>query len=506
MLRTGNYTTFRYNLGCTDTPPPLNIESLYTNSETGINKKVLAGHNWTVSQSVRNENYLGVPMSNINMTIRAQKVNWNGTIWNFTLAQLFNTGDYTNVTILSDEFWYWTPGGGSLIYNETQNISYEMTAPDAVPFTATYMALIENLTYSVDFLISNISLDFVNASADVNFSIEKRISRPADNILNHNVTWEIRPHVKTGLNITFDINQVTLWVTENMNITDTTEDTPFGALNKTYNGSPLAQINVTNSWGGASYKWLFNYTDGSNSSNPPPVVWMKPEFLITNNYGQIVNYTATRSGSDLYIKYIYVIHGYWLEVAKNISNIGEDSYQVDVLVQNIGNGWTPQFTYVTVYDFVPNEFTLYGMTQGGCPSTQCAQITVGSSGDEFYGTSYRWNIPWKGVMNSSLGPKYGPNNVSVSNYTWNVSYKVNGTGPYRVTDLYVVGLDPLRVDGASVSPVIAVITGLQIYTKEIIYVGIVAFLIVLNVTNLVITNRINRKLDDPRLGKRKHQM
>jgi len=504
-LRQGNYSTYTYAVSCLNASPPLDIDSNYTNADHNHNRKVLAGYNWTVEQTITNLNYLQTNISNINITITAQDVLWNSTLFNFSLQELNAVGDYLNVygNGTSNYQWWWTPNGGELEFNNSENISYQVRAPYSVPFTATYRALLESITYDVNFLISNVSLDYINGSADINFSLEKRIAQPADNTLSHNVTWEIRPSINTKENITFDINKVTMWVTENLDPTNDTGDTAWGGLNITHTGSPMKEINISTQWGNSSYYWFFNYTDGANSTYPPPIVWMQPEWLITNAYGQIMNYTTTRSGTDYYIKYIYVIHGYWLEVAKNVTSIGEDQYRINIFVENIGNGWTPEFTYVTVYDFVPNDFAVWNMSNGGCPSTQCQNLSVGSVGSDFYGMSYRWNIPWKGTMNASLGPKVGPDATSWDNYSWNVSYTVNGTGPYKVTDLYIVGLDPLKVDGASVSPVIAVITGLQSYTKEIIYLGIVAFLIVINVSNLIITNKINSKLDDPRL-KDKH--
>ena len=89
----------------------------------------------------------------------------------------------------------------------------------------------------------------------------------------------------------------------------------------------------------------------------------------------------------------------------------------------------------------------------------------------------------------------GPNATVIANYSWNVSYKVNGSGPYRATDLYIIGLDPLKVDGASVSPVISIISGFKSHSTEIIYLTIVLFLIAINLANLIITSKINKKLD-----------
>jgi hypothetical protein len=505
-LRQNNYSTFYYTVDCTNAQPPLNVTTSYTNTEHGNNRKVLAGYNWTVNQTVTNQNYLGLPVSNINISITAQAVNWNASVFNFSLEHLYGVGDYSNTggNGTDTKNWWWSPNGGSVPYLGSENISYRVRAPLSVPFTATYSAISEIITYDVNYLISNISLDFINATGAINTSFEKRISQPADNEFSHNVTWEIRPKITVAENISYDINSVTLWVTENLDPTNKTDDTSWGLIEINYTGSPMQEINLSSGsfWGNSGYYWQFNYTDGINSTYPPPIVWMKPEWLITNKYGQIVNYTNTINGLDVYTKYIYVIHGYWLEVSKNVTNIDEDQYQINIYVENIGNGWTPEYERVTVYDFVPNDFAVWDMQTAAfaCPTgSYCTNLSVGTVGSDYYGMSYRWDIPWKDGMNSSLGPKVGPYATSWDNYSWNVSYKVNGTGPYRVTDLYIVGLDPLKVDGASVSPVIAVITGLQSYTKEIIYVGIVAFLIIINISNLVITNKINNKLDHTKL-------
>ncbi|MBN2457706.1 hypothetical protein JXB31_01085, partial [Candidatus Woesearchaeota archaeon] len=179
-----------------------------------------------------------------------------------------------------------------------------------------------------------------------------------------------------------------------------------------------------------------------------------------------------------------------LQIQKNITNTAEDEYQIYTYVENIGNGWTPKYEKVTVYDFVPNEFTPWNWSVS--PNSN---ESVGTSGSAYYGRSYVWDIPWKGTMNSSLGPKSGPDSVSWHNYSWNVSYKVNGTGTYRVTELYIVGLDPLKVDGAFASPIITVISGIQTYSNEILYISIVVFLVTVNVINLFMTNKINKKIN-----------
>jgi len=495
-LRQGNYSVFTYNISCKGQNPMVNIQTDYSNSDHGYDKKVLAGYNWTINQTVSNENPSGNNITNVNITIIAQNVTWNDSSFPFSLEFLQGVGDYSNVAGngTSTQRWWWAPNGGELEDNDNKSIRYIVRAPYSVPMTATYMALREIIEYQVDYLLSNLTLVNINASAQVDLDFEKRISQPADDPESNNVTWRVDPLVTTPVNVTYDLNQVTLWVTENQDPTNDTASTPWGKLEINYTGSPLQEINLTTGWGSGVY-WEFNYTD----STLPPIVWLKPDYLISHKYAQIVNYTKSVNGNDVYLKYIYVIHGYWLEVQKNVTSIGEDQYQIDILVENIGNGWTPNGTYVTVFDFVPNEFAWGNMDPSpyDCPGgSMCSNLSVGNPGDDYEGMSFRWNIGWKGTMNASLGPKTGPDATTVGNYSWNVSYIVNGSGEYKVTELYIVGLDPLKVDGAFSSPIITIISGIQSHTNEIIYVSVLAFLIIINITNLVMTNRIHRKLQD----------
>jgi len=500
-LRQFNFSTFTYNISCMGQNPPLNIITNYSNADHGYNRKVLAGHNWTLNQTVRNDNPINLNITNINISITAVNVTWNDSKFPFTLQVLDAVGDYLNVSGngTSNKTWYWTPNGGTLAWGENTSIRYSVMAPYSVPFTATYRAISEQVSFEVNSLLSNLTLVDINASGRIDYDFEKRIDQPADNEESFNVTWQILPYISVPVNITYDLNLVTLWVTENLDPANDTTGTIWGKLEINHTGSPLKQINISTSWGNSSYDWYFNYTDGSSQANPPPIVWMQPEWLISHKWGQIVNYTKSVDGNDVYLKYIYVVHGYWLEVQKNVTNIGEDQYQIDIFVENIGNGWTPNGTYVTVYDFIPHDFAWGNMGPSGydCPgATYCQNLTVGNAGDTFEGMSFRWNIAWKGTMNASLGPKTGPDSTSYGNYSWNVTYIVNGTGPYRVTELYIVGLDPLKVDGAFASPIITIISGIQSYTNEIIYVGVISFLIIVNITNLIMTNRIHKKIQE----------
>ncbi|RMF06644.1 hypothetical protein D6764_01805, partial [Candidatus Woesearchaeota archaeon] len=474
-LRGGESTRFIYNVSG-NVNPPLDIDTNYTHT---FNRKVLAGHRFDVNDTVTNVVDIGVPVQNINITIEALNITWGGKVFNFTLLNLSNDSstDYANVDNSSTRIWYWTPKGGTLASGQNANISYQVRAPDSVPSSGTYPAVKQTLTYLVNYAASNITLIDVRARANINFSVTKRIVRPADNEFNRNVTWQSIPYVSAKENITFTLEKVSLWVTTTLNPNE------YTGINTTY--TPNVEFNLSNRWtGGESNPWYFNFTDGSAPAYPPPIVWIKPFWIITNKYNQIVNQSYTREGTDIYIKYIYVINGYWLEVNKNITNMGNASYRIDIWVHNKGNGWTPENMTVTVYDFVPSNFVAYNFTP--------AYNNLSNVSGEFSGVAYKWDIGLKSPMNSSLAPDDGSPGGQDE---WNATYYVNGSGDYVVSDLYIVGLDPRKVDGASASPLITVFTAFKTRTREIIYASIVLFLIVLNAVNLLMTSRINKKLD-----------
>ena len=479
-LRAQDYSTFNYTVNCTQVKPPLNIDTNYSNLETNIRTKVLAGHDWTLLQNASNQLAINEPINDLNVTINTQPVQWNDTEDNFTLSWLYPEGDYANVhgNGTSNQTWWWSPNGGTLNTGDWEYVRYNVTAPTNVPTSATYLSLIEDLEYRVEFLSSNLSLDKVMGKADADFSFNKRIVEPATEVNDTNVTWEVDGNFTAPLNISYNLSKVSVWVTSTLDPTNRT--TPFGRLDINY--TPGQEVNQTSPWvlpGG----WRFNYTDASdNITSRPPVVWMKPYFTIMNSYGQIVNSSVTRDGEDYYLKYIYVVNGYWLQIDKNITSIGEDQYKIDTLVQNVGNAPTPEGLVVTVYDFVPAEFSPWNWTKA-----YDSNKTVLGAG--FNGTAYRWSIPPRGTFNASLNEP--PN----ANSTWDVSYTVNGTGEYKVSELYVVGLDPRKVEGAGTHEGITVSGAFTSRSAEVFYVAVVFFLIVINVVNFVMTRRISKKLN-----------
>ena len=468
-LMPGNYTFFSYN-ATSIIDPPMNVDTWYTHEQL---TKVLANECFNVTQNATNDFFNGKNLTNVNISMDMQSVDWNGSVYNFTFDELLQTGDWRNVSNSTNRSWSWAPAGGNLTWGNTETINFSVCAPETVPNSSTYMFLQEQLRYETEGTITGIELADIKARADVAFNFTKRIDKPATTLDDRVVTWESEPTVGTRNDITFNVTKVSMWVTYKGDMDPNNMDTLYQRY------FPKQLVNRSDNWNSfedISTRWYFNYTDGSHPTAPPPVIWMMPYYHIADYQDQIQRTFRTESGEDYYFKYIYVVNGYWLEIEKNVTNIGPDQYNVSLFVWNRGPGFTPRNLTVTIYDFVPEDFTPFQFNPGTDQNTAVSGA--------FNGTAYLWNVPTtRTIQNASFAPK------GQSNSTWNATYLVNGTGDYRLSDLYIVGLDPRLVDGGSSSEVISVLSSMASSSTETMYVMIVLALVAINVVNYAIAKR-----------------
>jgi hypothetical protein len=466
-LRPGDYTVFTYNAS-PSIDPPVDMQTDYYHPQK---TKVLAGECFNVSQNATNNFAQQLNLSSVNITMLMQPVVWNSSSLNFTFDVLFEQGDWTNVSNQTNLIWYWAVNGGNMTWGEVYNINFSVCAPDSVPNSSSYVYLREELHYTTPGTITGLELSDLRARADVRFNFTKRIDEPTNTLENRYVMWETEPSIGTDLNITFNVTKISMWVTRSMDPNDAT------ILKERY--FPVKLINETQMWNSEldiGEMWYFNYTDGSRADAPPPIIWMMPYYHIADVNNQLIRLFETREGEDYYFKYIYVVNGYWLEIEKNVSNIAEDQYNISLFVWNRGPGFTPRDLTVTIYDFVPEEFIAYNFG----PMWNATSVVSGA----FNGTAYSWDVaPDRTPQNASFAP------FGQANSTWNATYIVNGTGDYRVSELYIVGLDPRLVDGGSSNEVISVMSSLASRSTEAVYVMIVVALVAINVLNYVLTKR-----------------
>ena len=473
-LRATEHTLLNYTLDSTDIKSPLAFHNNYFND---FAPKVLEGRNFSINATITNNissSGFAYEIYDVNITMTTNSLPWaNASLTkNFTFASLYARNDSNNVSQESNRIWHWTPGNGTMASGKLYQILFNITAPTAET-TGTHLALNSSLVYTMAGVISNLSVSYINASARVDINNTKQLMGYYNSTSNV-AEWRSTPTVYTPINVSFLLKRVTLWVTTDLDPNN--QSTAFNKMEVNY--TPSSVFNSTTSWTGANYN--FNFTDGANATDPPPVIWMKPFYIIDNRGDQLVNFSFTEQGSDIYYSYVYIIQGYWLEIKKNITNTKQNQFKVNIWVHNKGSSPTPTNMTVTAYDLVPTNFTPFNFTP---ESTSNSTLTSG----EFRGQAFKWDLGlnYSGYQASLAADDGAPGGTD----EWTAEYFINGTGDYKVSQLYIIGLDPRKVDGAGASPLITILKSIQNRSNENIYLTISIFLLIITIFNTSILQR-----------------
>ncbi len=447
-IQAGENSTWVYSVNTTNIRPPLNLTTTYSDT------KVLAGLNFSVVDTLENvfdnASYQGnTCIYNIVLNQTTTAINFSGIPQDFYfIPSTLGGSDSGNVTHSNlNRTQYWNVlGNNCLNLNQKTNISYDINTPLNIPRTDHFEVSNTTLSYSLNQTISHLRVIDITAVSEADVSFEKKIISPSHPTLyGSNVTWNVSGYFNTDTNITYNLTQVTFWVSQrNVNGSYTDPNTidvdPISGSNLSITSFPNTLVNSSLPW--SSTSWLFNYSD-----LPSPIVWMDLNFTIQNDGTQLVNRSITQNGNDFYIKEIYLIIGYWLEIEKNITAIGADQYNIRIDVHNKGNQVTTGDAIVTIYDFVPSEFNLSSSMVYSSSTWYSTAHTNNSVSGQFNGTLHQWALIPSNILNTSLaqGPGYN------ANTTWYVEFNVTGQGDYNVMDVFVTGLDPQKVDGAGAS-------------------------------------------------------
>lgn len=463
-LRVGDFTFLTYGVNNTLVEPILVLNTEYIH---GFAPKVFSEENFTINMSIYN-NVSALSLTdtiyNINLTMRAWNLTWTTPtrLHNFTFTHLYPypNSDYGNVTQSSTLLWNWEPSSGDLTEGESQWITFNMSS--LLPqYTGTHLALQTKLEYEMAEIVSNLTLVVKNASAKSEINFTKQFMDYYD-IPNRMGNWSTQPFFGTPINISVNLTKVSMWVTETLD--------PNNYTGRFQNYNPNVIVNNTNTWSGSI--WKFNFTDGFNDTYPPPIIWMKPEFLLEDgSSGQFNDYYFSQNGNDYHMSYIFIIEGYYLEINKKVTNVDNDTYRLDIWVHNRGHTPTPYNMTVTVYDFVPSDFAAWNFTPG---YTSNQSVTGGN----FTGMTYKWDL---GLNFSGTGASLDANdNLPGGPDEWTAIYYVNGSGDFKVSNLYIVGLDPRKVDGAAGSPLVSIMHSIKNYSYEKFFVIAASMLIIAN--------------------------
>ncbi len=505
----GDNVSFNYSINPETIRPPINFTSSYNRS------KIISGDSFEVNDVVENvfdhNDYQRDCIYDINIIQEAiyydDYVDGSDMWFNFTFLNDNVDADASDVASINADLTTleWDVNDGDCLYfGETSDITYDVLSPETIPSTDNYDFLNTSISYNINSTLSNVNVIDVKARSEkVDFNLSKRIDGVANETAfpDRNVTWEVGSNVYTELeNISYNVTEVSLWVSEaggDPNVIDT-DHISGEDLNMTYNWDykqfndlidPDCSIDdilyLNNPVSNDDCEWYFNYSD-----LPSPIVWNSFDYhLNVNDYylfnetgdssvAQIQSHSLTTDEDDRFVKQMYIIVDYWLELEKNITSLGNDTYKIEVWVHNRGNRWTPENAPVSIFDYVPGDFdvitdmtdydneSIYSDSLTDVYSTDHESHDV--SGEQYDGQMFKWSLLYEDdvyEINSSLAPGYDTG-WDDFNSTWYTKYVVQGDGDYEATDLYIVGLDPELVDGAASDLLIEIKGGIKSLGSE----------------------------------------
>ncbi|MCD4821019.1 MAG: hypothetical protein K8R11_02860 [Methanococcoides sp.] len=238
--------------------------------------------------------------------------------------------------------------------------------------------------------------------------------------------WGFTPEVTNtdSESIDFSISAVNVYVTNNVDLETAIDST-------TYNPGTLSS--------GAT--WTDSEWPVLDFPDPVPVGWIDVDLSVDLSGDQLIDSYSTTNGTYQLIEKIYIINGYLVEAKKTITkNATEDYYDVSLWVHNKGNLATPP--HVVVYDIVPQNFSLeYNETN---PTGNTAVTSP------IQGVAHWWDV-------GSLEAHGTADNQTYINYT------VSGAGIYRMSDLFILGIDPAYSLDLPSTPVLT--TGTKVATS-----------------------------------------
>ena len=470
-LHSGDRVVLFYDLDDSGIGEPLNITETYSKMKLLVNRTV------DVSMNVTASTHLSDSLTNVVITKVAQGYpGENGGVRNFTFTELSNN-DSNNASINNLTHPHnitWAPMGGTLNPGDSALINFTVRAP--IFLNTTFLTdggndTWHNETWGRWLNMGNVTLEFQMLAPLSGLTINNvtGIARASVSVGKRRVNethWRIWPQFNdTSPSIDYNLTEIAIWATEYQD---------YNPGNDSLTGSRLSWILGINLSSGTGWE---NTTGTDFEYEQVPVAWVTANFTIWDNgtinrapetSGQINRLYTSYEVEDgyVFIEDIFVLSGYMVKVSKHVrQNIGTDNqYNVTVVLENVGSTRTPD--WVTVYDLVPPNFDMDGDSNDDYSDE--GEITVTKStiqlGITTYPTltlgAYTGYTPFIVDLSAINGSSNGDTEYDSGGSEVQIEYKLNGTGLYSVENAFLIGVDPIRVEGAMASQIMKAEMGL----------------------------------------------
>ncbi|ACX72286.1 conserved hypothetical protein [Methanocaldococcus vulcanius M7] len=330
----------------------------------------------------------------------------------------------------------WSKSSANLIFNISGNFTYANRSTTKVDFGFAKIIFNYNGTHT------NTSIEGVYASGNCMISTSHGITGEI-NVWTENASFK-----NTAKSYSFNITGFKIWAV-NKSAYDLCYD-PFNTSilinGSNYSLQPNVIISAGDVWNSPTFNFTFNGV---------PIVWANFSFSITKDGYSITQETSQMGSSYIIVEEIYVVGSYLVKVTKHIVPNADGSYDVYIVVENIGSEKTPNYVYV--YDLIPKNFTV----SDEWVNRSTMLIANGSkvlTSNPRYNLSMWWAL--KSIYPGADGDgSYTDWNEIQNNQTVVIHYKLNGTGEFYPSDAFIVGIDPTNSLLPTTSPKITTVTG-----------------------------------------------
>jgi hypothetical protein len=495
-LRAGHSAIFQFNFSGNGLGEPLNFTENYTYW------KVMTGESTHIFVNATNSFPDPVTLYDVEFTKTPEQ--YNSTLGPGVYAY-FN---YTNLTgqdaasavLYTDGYGRsilsWNASGGDLAPGETAQIRFDAWAPQniSIPWNdsadwATWMRM-GNLSASFKFNGSMTGIRIINVTS---VSPASRLSVRKDrwNETHWNGTVNISNDAVAALD--YDLQKVSIWATQYQQYTDPGNTATwiqntnltaygFGFLPGTQyaNATWWPRINLSNGTFNDSHSILFNYS-------LIPIIWATADFRILDDGTQIftLNQSQTLENGYLFIEEIYVLlGGYLVKATKQLTPIDQvgvrNRYIVNITIENVGTEKTPG--WISMFDLIPKGFWPRVFAGGGAAQsldinmTNENEITITNSlgGWDFLGTTdtiwgsadtgyisggeydgyWGYHIDFRALDATSNGDGYYDSSDPTTEI--GIAYYIQGNSTISsIENAYIIGVDPIRLEGANPSRTVA---------------------------------------------------
>ncbi|WP_342304908.1 hypothetical protein [Methanolobus sp. ZRKC5] len=230
--------------------------------------------------------------------------------------------------------------------------------------------------------------------------------------------------------IDYTVSAVTMYVT-------TSSSLDYSSAVETSVNSSVGTLSQSDVWTQDEWK-IYDFPE------PVPVGWLDVNLSVDLTGSQLTESYLSINGTYEIIEKIYIINGYLVEARKTITKNDTDSdyYDISLWVHNKGDLATPPT--VVVYDIIPQGFTNASWVTDPDGSTSVLSPVTG--------TAYWWDV---GALQADR---------TAGNQTY-VNYTVEGNSDvYRLTDLFILGIDPAYSLNMQTTPVLR--TGANVATRN----------------------------------------